>query len=311
MNASAFRFGGRNLEVRYLELPHTKHEVRAGQWQAQKPRGQVVILPGRGDFLEKYTPLALFLNGAGYSVTSLDWLGQGASGRLGRHPQAGHIASYNDYVATLRGCLESFDLTAQPMTWLAYSMGAPVALRALLEHPYIASKLVLLSPMFGFAELPEPLTCTLSGAANALGLSERFAFGERPTDPTRWTFESSQVSSDPAAFAAFREVLVARPHLLLGGSTWGWVKASLEAFRDLRRADLGALELPTLLLSAQDERTVSVEAQREMARRLPNAEFVILPGKHDLLLSEQEVAEDLFKRMETFLAQNSDSGKSR
>ena len=308
MNVS-FRFDGRNLEVRHLE--HAEHKVRVGQWRVQKPRGRVVILPGRGDFLEKYTPLARHLNGAGYSVASLDWLGQGASGRLGRHPQAGHIASYNDYVATLRGCLDAFDLTAQPMMWLAYSMGAPVALQALLKYSYDVSKLVLLSPMFGFAELPEPLIRTLSSAANTLGFGRRFAWGERPTDPTRWTFESSQVSSDPAAFAAFREVLIARPHLLLGGSTWGWVGASLKAFRNLRRADLGALELPTLLLGAQDERTVSVEAQKEIARRLPNAEFVALPGKHDLLLSEQEVTEDLFKRIETFLAQNSDSGRSK
>ena len=300
MNApSPFRFAQDYLDLSYLV--YLRQRVRVGQWRAQNPRGQVLILPGRGDFLEKYTPLALYLNKKGYSVTSLDWPGQGASGRLGRHPQAGHITSYNDYVTVLRNCLIETELATQPMMWLAYSMGAPIALQALLEHPYNVSKLVLLSPAFGFAGPSEPLVRGLSSAAHTLGLSKRFALGEGPTDPTTWTFESTQVSSDPAAFGMFKDFLVFHPNYLLGGSTWGWVKASLEAFRYLRRADLSNLQPSALFLSAQDELTVSVDAQKQMARRL-KAEFVTLPGKHDLLLSSQEVTRDLFRRVEAFFS---------
>ena len=294
-----FRFDQRNLEVRYLTLSSLGLDVRIGQWRVESSNEQVVILPGRGDFLEKYTPLATHLNAAGYSVTSLDWPGQGASGRLGRHPQAGHITSYGAYVDALYGCLVEMDLAAQPMRWLAYSMGAPIALRALLTHRYDVSKLALLSPAFGFAGPPEGFVRVLSNIANTF-VSRRFALGEAPTDPAMWRLEQSQVSSGAAAFEAFKSVLLAHPHLLLGGSTWGWVGASLEVFRDLRRADLSKLQVPVLLLSAQDERTVSVDAQKRTVQRLPNAEFVSIPGKHDSLLSQREVVRELFRRVEGF-----------
>ena len=284
--------------------------LRLGQWQPEAKRGekgQVFLLPGRGDFLEKYSPLAAFLNAHGYSVTSLDWPGQGASGRLGRHPQAGHIDSYDDYVAALQGCLEVYELMDKPQVWVAYSMGALVAMQAVLQHAYLTKGLVLLSPLFGFTEMPERVLRTLANTMCALGFAHRFALGEGPTDVDAWQVEDSQVSSSPTAFAAFRGFLQRRSDYLIGGSTWGWVRASLAAFETLKRADFGVLQLPVLLLSACGEQTVSREAQRLIARRLPNAKFVELPGKHDLLLGEPEVVEALFKQVSNFLDQTSPS----
>ena len=297
----AFEFGADGLTT----LRHGS--LRFGHWQPTgNEKGQVVLLPGRGDFLEKYSPLAAFLNAHGYSVTSLDWPGQGASGRLG-HPQAGHIDSYDDYVAALQVCLEVYALMDKPQVWVAYSMGALVAMQAVLEHAYLVKGLVLLSPLFGFTEMPERVLRTLANTMCALGFAHRFALGEGPTDVDAWRIEDSQVSSSPAAFAAFRDFLQRHPDYLIGGSTWGWVRASLAAFETVKRADFGVLQLPVLLLSARSEQTVSREAQRLIARRLPNAKFVELPSKHDLLLSEPEVVEALFKQVRNFLDQTSPS----
>ena len=284
--------------------------LRFGQWPSEAKRGekgQVVVLPGRGDFLEKYTPLATFLNARGYSVTSLDLPGQGASGRLGQHPQAGHIDSYDDYVVALQVCLEVYKLTDKPQVWVAYSMGALVAMQAVLQHAYLIKGLVLLSPLFGFTEMPERVLRTLANTMCALGFAHRFALGEGPTDVDTWRVEDSRVSSSPTAFAAFRGFLQRHPDYLIGGSTWGWVSASLAAFETLKRADLSVLQLQVLLLSAHDEQTVSREVQRRIARRLPNATFVELPGRHDLLLGEPEVVEALFKQVRNFLDQTSPS----
>src|SRR5882672_10721772 len=44
------------------------------------PRGTVVLMPGRGEFLEKYATEAVGdLLHRGYAVTSMDWRGQGLS----------------------------------------------------------------------------------------------------------------------------------------------------------------------------------------------------------------------------------------
>ncbi len=278
--------------------------LRLGQWQLEAGRGekgQVVVLPGRGDFLEKYSPLAAFLSAQGYSVTSLDWPGQGASGRLGRHPQAGHIDSYDDYVVALQVCLEVYELTNKPQVWVAYSMGALVAMQALLEHALQVKGLVLLSPLFGFTEMPEGVLRILANAACTLGFARRFALGEGPTDVDTWRVEDSRVSSSPEAFSAFRSFLQHRPNYLIGGSTWGWVRASLDTFEELKRADLNRLQIPISLISARDEQTVSRGAQRRIARRLPNTDFVELPGKHDLLLGDSEAVKALFRRVADIL----------
>ena len=293
-----FKFDRQDLET------FQQDGLRLGQWRTQRAeQGQVVLLPGRGDFLEKYTPLATHLNAQGYTVTSLDWPGQGASGRLGGHPQAGHIGSYDDYGVALRTCLNFFGLEDQPQVWVAYSMGAPVAMRAVLEYTYSIEGMVLLSPMFGFTEMPEGVLRVLASTMCALGLARRFALGEGPTDPNTWQVEDSQVSSSPEAFAAFKDFLQRHPGYLIGGSTWGWVRASLDAFEELKRADLGKLRIPVLLLSAQDEVTVSREAQRHIAQRLPNAEFVELPDRHDLLLGESREVEKLWQQINAFLEQ--------
>lgn len=296
MTSSSYLFNRDNLQTQ-------QHgSLRLGRWRAHgKERGRVVLLPGRGDFLEKYTPLATFLSARGHVVISLDWPGQGGSERLGRHPQAGHIRSYDEYTRALEVCLETYGLQDKPQMWLAYSLGALVAVQALLKHAYPVKKLVLLSPMFGFANPPEGITRVLASTAEALGLSRRFALGERPTKVASWRVESSQVSSSPVAFAAYKTFLEQRPDYVIGGSTWGWVKASLAAFRALHRADLSELRLPVLLLAAQTELTVARKAQSEVMKRLPNAELCELPGKHDLLLSEPEEVERLFQRIAAFL----------
>ena len=300
---SLYRFDRENLDITHLE-----GGVRSGQWQTRNPEKQAVILPGRGDFLEKYAPLARFLNARGYGVTSLDWPGQGGSQRLGRHPQVGHIASYDAYVSALHRCLTEASLVARPMVWIAYSMGAPVALQALLKRSYNVSALALISPMFGFKGVPDPLAHALSRTASALGYSRHFALGERPTDLSTWRASESQVSSSPQAFEAFKAFLMSHPDYLLGGSSWGWVGASLEVFKILRQADLTNLRLPVLCLSAQDEQTVSTKAQERMARRLPNATLVRLPGKHDLLLNHPDAVEDLLERVAVFFGSAVSSG---
>lgn len=296
-------FDTAGLEEMYLQSPHLGSQLRLGHWRPEEPsRGSVVILPGRGDFLEKYAQLAAFLSARGYGVYNLDWPGQGSSGRLGHHPQAGHIGSYNDYGAAFGTFLEAYGLVDEPVFWIAYSMGGTVALKELLKETSHVQGVVLLSPMFGFAEvLPEGVIRTLADSAHWLGLGRHFALGEGPTDVSTWDIAKSQAVSGGEAFGAFRAFLREHPHYLLGGSSWGWVRASLAAFRELRQADLTSIHTPVLIVSAEAEQTVSLHAQKVIANRLPNATLVSLPGKHDLLLNTCDGVARLFALVADFV----------
>lgn len=291
-------------EERFLISPRFGWTLRLGSWQLSEPtHGRVVILPGRGDFLEKYAHIARFLNAHGYSVYALDWPGQGGSGRLGRHPQAGHIRSYDDYGVVFGEFLDAYGLRGGPVFWLAYSMGGAVAMKELLKGRWDVRGAVLISPMFGFEEaLPEAFIELLAHGAHQLGLGRRFALGEGPTDVATWDFAKSRAISGEEAFGAVKTFLFKYPQFVLGGSSRGWVRASLEAFGALRRADRSGIPTPVLLVSAREETTVSLGAQAEIAKRLPNAAFVTLPGKHDLLLNSSGELERLLTRIADFVS---------
>lgn len=294
------------LETRRIVSPRFGWHLRTGHWLTTAPKKCAVILPGRGDFLEKYTGLAAMLTLRGYAVYSLDWPSQGGSERLAQHPQAGHIDSYQDYVAVFEEFLEMYSLVSQPAVWISYSMGGLIALLTLATQHYSVDRLILLTPMFGFADnLPEPLVYALAAAACWLGLARHFAIGELPTNVSSWRFPHSQVSSDAISFEAFKTFLSHHPEYVFGGSTWGWVKASLEAFYTVRRFELAQLHFPILHISAQDEQTVSRKWAAYITGQLPNITSYTLPSKHDLLLGGTAVTESLFHYIDTFITEES------
>lgn len=107
--------------------------------------------------------------------------------------------------------------------------------------------------------------------------------------------------SNPVIFNKFKDFLEGHPAYVFGGSSWGWVKASLETFNQLWRADLSRLSLPILHVSAEDEVTVSQKRQQEFLRQLPHVMFLTLSSKHDVLLGEPEVLEHLYGQLLTFI----------
>src|SRR5215831_11847947 len=67
------------------------------------PRGTILLLTGRGEFIEKYaTEIAGELLGRGFAVLALDWRGQGLSDRLLADRDKGHIDNFTTYMADLR-----------------------------------------------------------------------------------------------------------------------------------------------------------------------------------------------------------------
>ena len=57
-------------------------KLRYGVSRVPKARGTVVVLQGRGDFLERYFETFRDLNALGYTAASFDFRGQGGSARL-------------------------------------------------------------------------------------------------------------------------------------------------------------------------------------------------------------------------------------
>ena len=89
---------------RYGFLERAGARLRYACWNVPgTARGTVVVLTGRGEFIEKYaTEVVGELLGRGYAVIAMDWRGQGLSDRPLADRNKGHIDNFATYMADLR-----------------------------------------------------------------------------------------------------------------------------------------------------------------------------------------------------------------
>ena len=90
--------------------------------------GTVLLFPGRTEYLEKYGPAAQELAARGFATLTIDWRGQGLSGREVADPVKGHFHSFDDPVNDLATALKLLSARLpRPHIGLAHSMGGCIA----------------------------------------------------------------------------------------------------------------------------------------------------------------------------------------
>lgn len=273
---------------------------------AGPPRGTVLLLEGRGEFLEKYAPTVERLVAERLVVLGLDWRGQGGSPRLLPGTQRGHVDDFADYLEDLSLLLARAERLGLPEPWslLAHSMGGHVALLHLARAPERIARAALVAPMFDLAlgPLPRPLVALLARTAVRLGAARRYAPGQR--DPVAaCRFEDNPTISCREAFAAWWELLRRHPERRIGGVTWGWLAAALRSIEASRAPGLlERITTPLLVLRAGEERIVCNRAIARFSERLRTATLVDFPGaRHDLLWERAEVRARVLDTLTGFL----------
>lgn len=275
------------------------HEIAPAQNKGQvfsikKPKKVLLLLNGRSEFLEKYEEVALELSSRGYLVLSLDWRGQGLSVRELENRQKGYVKTYDDYLGDLgifyREIVKSLSL---PVTVLAHSMGGHLALRFMHDNPSFIDRAVLVSPMIDIVTSPFPTIVArkIATLACAAGFGESYVFGSSNYVPGKEPFENNRLTHDQEQFYSVDKLITATPDLALGDVTYAWLKATFDSI-DLLNSGQYARDIKTrmLLISAGQDRVVSVEAQHRMAKNLPNCEFVSIPdARHEILHETKEV----------------------
>lgn len=250
--------------------------------------GTLVLLPGRGEFMEKYEATLAEIAGWGLAVATLDWRGQGGSHRLLGHARKGHVADFTHFLDDLDALLSWLRAVGAPPARLAigHSMGGHILLRALAERATGIERAALVAPMLDIdlGAVPWPIARVLARSVCALGLGGKWAPGQKPTDPDTLRFAGNRITTDEASFERWRALLAAHPDLRLGGVTYGWLDAALRSIARIRRPGyLKAIDAPVLIAMAGEERIVRNEAIRAAARRLPHCELVAFEAaRHDL-----------------------------
>lgn len=255
-----------------------------------EPRGTVVLSGGRTEPIEKYFEVVGELQQRGFVVLVHDWRGQGLSHRLLEDRLKGHAQGFRDFVEDYRALLAHFE-DRLPKPWIAvgHSMGGCLTLLA-LAHGVGDFKAALLSaPMLGLqtGNRPKRAARALAWLMGRTRASD-YILGN-PGDPHGETFEANIVTHDPRRYARNRAIFVAEPQLGLNAGTWGWLDFAFSASAWLKRAPgVAAIDIPVLVLAAEQEKLVDNDDQRLITARIPKGRWVEIPGAYHELFQETD-----------------------
>jgi lysophospholipase len=189
---------------------------------AGKPRGSVVLSPGRSEWIEKYFEVVGELLARGFAVLVHDWRGQGLSHRALADQSLGHARGYAEFVDDHALLLAAFeDRLPRPWIALGHSMGGCLGLTVLACGETRFSAAIFSAPMLGLrlGGMPRGLGRALAATMTRLGMAERPFMRAGPPE----TFETNILTHDRARWARSQAQVAACPALGLGPPTWGWV----------------------------------------------------------------------------------------
>ncbi len=270
-------------------------------------RAVLLLLHGRGEFMEKYQHIVKDLIRKDFIVISMDWRGQGLSCRELGNRQKGHAENFENYINDLE-CLYSEIIAPYrlPVHILAHSMGGHLALRFMSLYPVKIEKAVLTSPMIDIA-LPEYFRPAAGIIAGVLGKSSLFsgcyAFGCCDYTAEKMDFNTNRVSHDPENYMILHNEIEKNPDLAIGGPTWGWLNAAFRSIRKLKRTDIiKKIAVPVLMLTAGSDTVVSVKAQADICRRLPKCSRVVIDNAfHELLFETSDITCQVWNAFDSFV----------
>jgi lysophospholipase len=284
--------------------------IRYMHWRATRTPaiGTALVLPGFGEFIEKYHETANDLLARGFEVFVMEWFGQGLSTRPLRNRGKVHVPDFARYLVDLGRLVDTVLPPrdgARPRLAMAHSMGAHLLLRYLKAHPRAFDVLVFCSPLadINYGRLPRWLARAVATAACALGLSRAYLFGARDYDPRRVRFPGNRLTADRARFLEPHAWIARNPELAVGGPTFGWLRAAQRSIALARRKGFARdIRAPILVLAAAADRVVCAEASRRLSKELPNATHIeIADAGHELLRERDSVRTLLWQQIDGFL----------
>jgi lysophospholipase len=271
-------------------------------------RGTILFLGGRGDFFEKGIESLNDWHRRGWGIVSVDWRGQGGSGRLSDDPRVGHAEDFAVWIDDLAHVWARFIAeTPGPHVVVSHSMGGHLTLRALVERRIDPSAAVFSAPMLGFnAPYPDWLGQKVAGLMCRLRGKQTAAWKESEKPGASMKMRQLLLTHDPDRYQDELWWHAQNPALRLGPASWGWVRTAYDSFLALARpGKLESVTTPLLILSVSRDALVSAAATRRDAARLPTAVFHEYGAgvAHEVLRETDETRNDVLSRIDSFLSE--------
>ncbi len=280
--------------------------LRAARWASPSSRGTVAIVPGRGEFIEKYFETIEELRQRQLDVVIMDLRGQGLSQRELANPHKGHIDDFLIYERDLAALGRQVLAAYCPRPWFAlgHSMGAAILLAHARHGEDLFERMVLTAPMIDVGRLRFPrLTRAFMEVSDIIGLGGAFVPGGDKFPFAKFPFERNLLTSDEHRYTRLKNVMDAAPELTIGDPTIGWMNAAFRIMRQFEDPDYARRTItPILILAAGDDRIVKTRAIEAFASRLKAGRHLTIPyARHDLLLENDEIRAQFWAAFDAFI----------
>ncbi|MBT9288916.1 alpha/beta fold hydrolase [Prosthecodimorpha staleyi] len=283
--------------------------LRFARWPALAgtPKGTVVVVQGRAEFLEKYFETVRDLQVRGFAVATFDLRGQGGSGRDARVGPAGHVGDFRDYQADIEAVMAEVVMPNCPPPYygVGHSTGATILIGSAPAMRTRFRRLVLLSPLLGFGDhgWPTSVIGPLAGALAMVGFARTQVPGAARHVLYPRPFAGNRLTSDERRFSRAAKLAEAHPELTVGAPTIGWIRAATDAMVRLDDIDfVDRIRIPTLIVAAGADKVVSNAATERFARTLKIGHMITIPGaRHELLMESDIYREQTFAAFDAFI----------
>lgn len=258
------------------------HEIFFRVWEAEIPKGMIVISHGLGEHSGRYERLAEKFIHEGYSMIAYDKGGHGkSSGKKGCIPD---IEVYFEEIDHVLGfCAANY--SGLPLVLYGQSMGTPVGLAYVLRNPDSFSAVIASSGWIRLVKEPSVFTVKMAAFLGKFLPCLTLSNGLDPKQISTLEEEAILYSKDPLVHG--------RISLGLGNGIFGLV--------DMLDNYSGTFPVPLLIMHSEDDPITAWAGSRDLASRLEgNVSFWSFKDTYHELHHDKE-ADDIFRRQLAWL----------
>ena len=307
----------KDVVMPYLKERETVRTVQGDQsrpiycvsYQAQEPRGTVVIVHGFTENAFKFSEVIFSLLQNGFCVVAYDQRGHGRSWRdesLKDDLSLTHVSDFGEYVRDLEAICKTV-LTACPKPWMVFShsMGGAVTGLFLSKHPEWFSKAVLCAPMIApnIGQLSRGAASLLCGAFRLLSQGKKRIFASKPyAGPEDF---ATSCATGKERFDWYDAIKQQNPEFSNNGPTYGWTLEAVNVTKKLLAPGVPeAIACPVRMYAAERDFSVMPEEQKQFIVRVKHGERIPVPGsRHEIYRSNDEVLFPWWHEVLAFLSE--------
>ena len=263
----------------------------------------LLILQGRGEYIERYQETADDLAKRGLGCVTFDFRGHGGSSRETNDPLMGYIHDVTDYIADTRHIINHVQKThaiSCPLL-LTHSTGGLVAMAMMIDQPDLWQSVIMAAPFFGLGG-PDWLSIAAQFVAGSLcryGFDKQYLPGQSKLSPITKFDADNILTSDPVRHARNVAILTKNPDLVVGGVSAGWLDACFKAQASLgeriEQMKSGEWRLPpiTMVLAGNDQ-VVSNQITEDLFGNIPSITITEIPEARHEILQERDLYRNRF-----------------